>query len=323
MIMSLEERKIRRDEMNAEIVRRYPEEGPDQLAEDLGLSRAAVILRANRNGITRDEEAKYEQSSRTRTERHDTVDLSIFDPLSHAGAYYLGLCWSDGTVAYKEHKDFVKGGQWPGFYVNYTLTDWEPLYDLAKRLGFSSERVRNHKKYKEHHKQAKTLKISGRRIAGMFIRQYGIPMRKSYIDPPFPSIPNEFLGSFARGVFDGDGSNTLGSGTLSMVDGVPYRYFYGSEKFLRELEERISSQTTLRFRRIYPHSQSKSLYGVAYTHQLEVNTLTRFLHPELELGQTDYPYIKRKHEVCLKLLIQQSVIRREMSATQEPKQSLI
>lgn len=279
------------------IAQRYPSEGPDLIAQETGLSRAAIILRANRAGITQDRKALYERISVTKTELFDTLNLSIWVPtLTSIGAYYLGLIWADGTVWY-ETPDQAKNRE-SAYFVQLCLSGEESLlvYDLAKRLHLPEDRVRPHKKYEEQHKDAKVLKLCGKRISSMMIEHYGVYPRKSYIDPEFPkNIPDSLLSSFSRGVYDGDGSGNLYVDNSS----TPVYSFHGSKKFIFELWKRMKVQVPELLRDPYQHSQSKDLWLFGVHGPDKVGPLTRWLHNE---PSPDYPYAKRKHEPFLKFL---------------------
>ena len=58
------------------------------------------------------------------------------------------------------------------------------------------------------------------------LERMGMPKRKSFINPPYPPIPDEFFSHFARGFQDGDGSPTL----------TALRW-YGSPQFMEGFRE--------------------------------------------------------------------------------------
>jgi hypothetical protein len=115
------------------------------------------------------------------------------------------------------------------------------------------------------------------------INRYGIPPNKSNINPPFPKIPDEFLGDFARGLFDGDGS----TGNHYFTS---YKFF-GSFSFLDEFSDRMKKKLGLIQYSLRIQEAKIKIFSVG--HPEEVNKVTSFLYgyPERE---RNYPFLVRK-----------------------------
>lgn len=64
----------------------------------------------------------------------------------------------------------------------------------------------------------------------------GIVPRKSFLDPPYPLVPDEYFWHFARGVFDGDGSVSSKKSSNWSAD------FCGTFSFIDTLEEKLRSR---------------------------------------------------------------------------------
>lgn len=276
------------DEVATQIKQRYPQEGPYKIAAEYNLSIDAIYLRANRLGIYANSQEWYQRTSKTK-EKFDTLDLSLWFPeLTPTGAYFLGLAWADGTTAYRTPDQAPKRQSTYQVTFRHSGVDREVLDYLAEKLNLSPERVRKVKKYSEKHQHPFCLKLCGRRIADLFQNYYGIPMRKSYIDPPFPSnIPDALLGDFTRGLFDGDGTVIYDPANSPN----PGYKIYGSEKFMIELVRRLYAKIKLPSNPIHTHGQCPGLKYFGIYAPTDVRKFTRFLHPD----SGDYPYLKRKH----------------------------
>ena len=70
-----------------------------------------------------------------------------------------------------------------------------------------------------------------------FMMDYGLKERKS-LDAVFPDIPDDFLGDFIRGYFDGNGSMVLQRTRYNTYAQVSFTS--GSKKFLDALKDRLS-----------------------------------------------------------------------------------
>lgn len=142
-------------------------------------------------------------SVRSRSEMQ--YNLQAFATWSHEMAYALGLFFSDGCVQQPPHGSLR---------VSFSNTDLETVEWWHSYLG-------NHNRIHTHN--PKMLNGSVRRrvlytsvvtsdtLGSQILGLGGCP-RKSVVDVGVPSVPEEFLGSFLRGFFDGDGGIWIGSG---------------------------------------------------------------------------------------------------------------
>jgi hypothetical protein len=284
-------RETRQNEILKMIQEVYPKYGPKPIAERFGLSIGDIYRRARLNGIYVVTIGQHERASQTKTDLFDTLDLHLWIPeLTSVGAYYLGLAWADATMAFVRPQDAI--GRWSRYHVAFSQSgeeDKEVVYFLANKLGLPDSRVRQVKKYKDSHKHPYRLKLSGKRIASLFIDHFGIPMRKSFVDPPYPNIPDNRLIPFARGLFDGDGSSVYEWG--SSYCAPPYR-FYGTTVFLESFRERMQKILSFRIPSIRPHCDKLSVFDVCAIEA--VRELTLAMHAEREQG-IEYPFMSRKH----------------------------
>lgn len=142
-------------------------------------------------------------TARARSEMQ--YNLKAFATWSHEMAYALGLFFSDGCLQQPPHGSLR---------VSISNTDLETVEWWHSYLG-NPNHIYTH--------NPKVLKGSVRRLVlytstvtsdtlGGQIQKLGGCFRKSVSDVGMPDIPEEFLGSFLRGFFDGDGGIWIGLG---------------------------------------------------------------------------------------------------------------
>lgn len=267
----------------------YPTEGPYPISTAFNLSIDAVYIRARRMGVKCNKPEWYFRTTQTKIQKFDTLDLSLWVPeLTPIGSYFLGLAWTDGTIAYRTPDEAPKRQSTYHVTFGHSGQDREILDYLAEKLNLSPERVRKVKKYQERHQIPFHLKLCGRRIASLFQDHFDIPMQKSFTDPPFPkNIPDDRLSSFARGVFDGDGH----------AHRHPGYQFYGTNRFMEELWARLNSLIGVPKRPIHKCTGGKlRVFGI-YARE-DVERFTYFLHSD-RFHTPNYPFIRRKHQKFL------------------------
>src|SRR4051794_9246421 len=75
---------------------RYPEEGPAQLARELGRSEDAVASQAARLGLY--SLHRHQRQGAARAAQTRSVNVRFFDTVSPRVAYVLGYVWARGRV---------------------------------------------------------------------------------------------------------------------------------------------------------------------------------------------------------------------------------
>jgi hypothetical protein len=273
---------------------KYPILGPTLLSKEMGLSYSEVYCQARRMGIKVNKTHRYSRYSQTVTQRYDILDLSIWTPdLTPIGAYYLGIFWADATVDYKTPEQARNGRSRYFLQISLTVDEWSIIYKLAEVLRLSPDRVRPVKKYQEHHKDPKVLKLSGKRIASLMIDHYGILPRKSYINPAHPhNIPDDLYWAWALGIFDGDGSSNLSSVT-------PQYSWYTSPLFMEEFHPRLKANTRLQLNP--PTDEQGTLKKLQVCDPHNVWHLAKFLYQGYE-KDPQFPLAHRKHRRFLDYL---------------------
>jgi len=121
-------------------------------------------------------------------------DTKFFEKWSPEMAYILGFLIADGYVFTNP-----RGSQ----YFGLMLTDKEIMKEIRKALR-SNHKISTYKAKKKYWKDRYALQI-GSKEAVARLKDFGIIQNKSLIIKYPKNIPEEFLGHFVRGYFDGDG----------------------------------------------------------------------------------------------------------------------
>lgn len=146
------------------------------------------------------------------------VNENYFNNWSHSMAYILGFISADGSV--NKEKSSLS--------IELQVRDKEILEYLQYQISPNSPIKTTKKKNKEYCR----LRINSVKLI-QSLRQYNVIPNKTYVLRLDFSIPNEYIGDYLRGLFDGDGwvycrRNTIEVGFCS-----------GSPKFLDDIKERI------------------------------------------------------------------------------------
>ncbi|MBI5003981.1 hypothetical protein HZC00_02725 [Candidatus Kaiserbacteria bacterium] len=121
-----------------------------------------------------------------------TLDQDFFKNWAPTMAYVLGFFAADGTMIKNKRE---------GHFIEFHITDRKLLFDIRRAVSSNHKiaiRVRNPK-----WKLGYRLQIGSKRWFSD-LQRLGFSSRKSNV-MLFPNVPDEFLGSFIRGYFDGDG----------------------------------------------------------------------------------------------------------------------
>ena len=225
----------------------YPTLGAVALAERFGCSPRTIRYKASKLKIRNTTIQAI--NGRIRAAKNRSCRLDFFDTWTPESAYVLGYIWADGSI-HQEH------GKPAGLEFICTEDDAQILRDIARVLECTNslrshaarDWVQSHGNYAGrtyHSRAAVRLAIHSTFLADKLVHEHGIPVRKSSVDPPFPTnIPDAMLHHFARGNFDGDGSVGLRKrGSRSSV------YFLGTTRFMTDFVPRITSQAG-----VYPPS---------------------------------------------------------------------
>jgi hypothetical protein len=266
-------------EREALLRERYPQEGVAPLVEVFGKSAEAIRSHAYILGIKSLYRNDYVAESRI--ENTQSVNIHYFDQWSPNMAWLLGYIWADGNIS-------TTGTQSKrGLSLNFrcVLTDRELIEHIKQELGSSHTLALSAPTYRfnSHVKASIGIKICSTALCRTLMEQYGIPQRKSFSDIPYPTIPDEWAGHFARGFFDGDGYIY----EQTSRPGIFYLGFCSAgQRFLQGLEEQVCRLSTASRRSIY---QGKTVNRFEWSARKDLQKLYLFLYP-----QGDYMYLRRK-----------------------------
>ncbi len=145
-------------------------------------------------------------------------------------AYVLGFFAADGCMM--ENK---RGA----CFIEFQITDKRLLEDIKTTL--ESDNKISSRKRAENFKRIYRLQIGSKQIYNDLLSIGFTPHKSGTLK--FPAVPEEYLGSFVRGYFDGDGNVSFGKYVRS--EGGVKRYVFtsrftsGSRLFLEELFSRL------------------------------------------------------------------------------------
>lgn len=258
-----------------EILRqRYPSEGPQQLAKEFKKSVHAVIVRASLFGL--ESGVRLGRISASLRERA-SVNMTYFDEWSPNMAWLLGFTWADGSIVKTR-------GQ---FQVRWGVTEEDRvLIDRIRAEIGSGHKIYLKKsgRYGEYVTRPSVyLNVASTTLARTLMNKYQIPPRKSFIDPRYPVVPDEYTGHFVRGYLDGDGSVGL-YGTEGRVTLIS-----GGFQFLVGMQEQICRLTGVKKNAV---SKSGKTWQIRWTSRPDLQRLLSFIYPAGE-----YIFLARKRDL--------------------------
>ena len=193
-------------------------------------------------------------------------------------AYVLGFFAADGCM-YRNPRG--------SYYIGFTSTDQE-LIMIVKDLMHVSNAIEVRKRHPRH-KTSYTLQIGSRTVFER-LEALGFTPRKSQT-LMLPRIPQEILGHFVRGYFDGDGSvyycRPLRRGRI--FETLTIRFVSGSQLFLASLQKRLAEEGVVSFGSLYAHGAGAYIlvYSIGNARQLY-----SFMYPSSAV-----PCLQRKQKI--------------------------
>jgi hypothetical protein len=273
---------------DAAILTSYATFGGERISQMFGIPISSIRSRVKRLGVT----GGTQGSADRRANDNSSVNQEFFRVWSANLAWLLGYIWADGSVSAKKS----------GWFISFRCisTDDHILDDIQCSIGSSKPIVRLKPKGlalgKYLPSETSGFQITSKNVVRLVVERYGIPPNKSNIDPPFPNVPDEWLGHFTRGVIDGDGS-LFKIGSRGKV-GVQ---ILGSHSFVHELRDRVSSivgVTRANCRKLEGWKGGDPKISAAkWTKFTDVVKLIRWLYPSGE-----YIALNRKKERAMTFL---------------------
>lgn len=168
-----------------EVKRRFPIEGGKPIAEDHNISVGRVYDLAKRLEVKSPQTQHRERNVKS-------LKVNYFKDWTFEMSYAVGYIWADGNL--RKNLSALK--------LECSKTDDEIIIGIRDRLG-SQHNLCYYQP--EISKELSYIVISSREIVKDLVNIHGILPRKSYLSCPFPKVPDQYLASFLRGYFDGDG----------------------------------------------------------------------------------------------------------------------
>nr|WP_028400514.1 LAGLIDADG family homing endonuclease [Ectobacillus panaciterrae] len=173
------------------------------IADALRLSYSSIYRCLNEFGIpTRDLSA----ANKLRYKHDPNVNIAFFKKMTPELAYILGLLATDGSVG--------DNGE-----IGIGLIDEDVINWVAKTIGYNRKIYIFHDG-DENHNVRYWIRFTSKEVADL-LRKYEIVPRKTD-KLKFPSLPNNMLCHYIRGVFEGDGMIVLGERKRKRGEGVTY-----------------------------------------------------------------------------------------------------
>lgn len=257
------------------IAARYESEGSVPIARDLGVTRGAVLTMAKRMGLVyhdryRHHGAKVKATAanpdsgyRRRSLQSKSCDIHYFDTWTPNAAYILGFFYADASI------------EAAGYHVvtEVTRTDEAVLRFIKRELRSTSSIKRYTRSNRYGTKPSSYLRVYGRILIER-LQELGLRHRKTFLDEPFPSVPDELVGHFVRGFFDGDGSISC--------DRSAHLRFVGTPRFLTGMIDRLAELARMAKRPLCETVKGKEATWthVVWCHRDDLCAFYKFVYPE-------------------------------------------
>lgn len=230
------------------------------IANELGCCRNTISEWLLKLNIPKRTSAEYLDLA----QRRDHFDLQFFREWSPPLAYVLGFAMADGSLVLSHHSAAL----------SFCSTDLIIIERIAEAIG-SSAKVYRRVPSIAHYLPSYSMFLHSKAFVDL-LPKYGLVPRKSLI-AEMPCIPQELIGHYVRGVFDGDGCisrmQTNPNPFLVIV-----RFVSGSQRFAVALEAALSN-AGLPKRPVFCSKNGKgNIYGVQYYEQSAILRLYNLMY---------------------------------------------
>ena len=205
------------------------------------------------------------------------IDNNIYkNGFDNVNSYIYGLIVSDGCLIYT-------GRNKNRLSIMLGLNDKEMIEKLHKYMCFGNKVYKQNKQYSIKYRNEESID---------FLIKNGLIQRKS-LEIDFPILPIEFMPSFIRGYFDGDGSISLRIESDKIYGRVAFTS--GSINFLRGLQNCLYYNFNI-MSHIYDggHKDTKTM-ALVITRRSEIDKLYNMMYDD-----TDF-YLYRKYNKFVEL----------------------
>lgn len=254
------------------IAARYEQEGSVPIARDLGLTRGAVLNMAKRMGLVYKDRYKHHGDKvraaaaregngfERRIQENKTCNTHYFDEWSPQMAYVLGFLFADGSVSTYS------------LVADVTRSDEQILHFIRHELGLITP-IRHYIATNPSTKPYARLVVNSKRVVRQ-LNRLGMKSGKTYLDEPFPEVPEDCLRDFIRGYFDGDGSVNL------FQEGSCSAGFIGTPKFVTSLRDLLVARAEMGQIKVTLRKGKRAIWGQVYWYRAsDLRRFYDFLYP--------------------------------------------
>jgi hypothetical protein len=237
----------------------------------------------------------------TKRYHKENLKTDFFKTWDELRAYYLGYIWADGSVLhnYDTNADYA-------LQLWCKRSDEDHIIKLRDTLGSQHAIVRDSRKNPDgstilnkdgSQREFSQIVICSQDLAKSLIEDHGILPNKSFLDLPFPTnIPDDLMGHFARGYFDGDGC--CGEYRYGAIR-KRILYYLGSDRFIHGLYDQILYHVPVIM--ITPQN-TKNTWIIQWQSLDDIQKLYHWMYPP-----GDYLYLPRKRDLLERMLSGESV----------------
>lgn len=224
----------------------YPTADPETLVREIGMPIYVIRRRASRLGLR--SLTSKERGAKHKAERNVSCDIHYFDEWNPRMAYILGFLFADGNVT-SRLCDVVVGISATDIavlnFIKEETKSTRPFYYMESRVdtrGYA-------------HRESVYLTLAST-IMVRRLMDLGLQPRKSYMDYPFPEVPDEMMPHFIRGYFDGDGS-----AYITKKEGSCRVRFVGSPRFITGIRDALAMQACMSQAVVHIERPNKTEHG--------------------------------------------------------------
>jgi len=238
--------------------------GVCEIGKRLGVSRMKVLRTLKENNIITERKTRPYKNF---------FNINFFSEYNENSCYWAGFIMADGNIHSKRKL----------LSISLSSIDREHLEKFKKDIDFTGnigDYITYDKRYKKYHKYSK-ITINGKWFVDDLKNNFSINPRKTFTTK-FPNIPDDFIPSFIRGYFDGDGSidyrgNSKIIGTYELIKQI--------QEFFYKKGIRIRGKTG--YGKI---TKNRSIYAIGYNS----NNSIKFLDIIYENSKI---YLNRKYSI--------------------------
>ena len=198
---------------------------------------------------------------------------------SYTKAYLVGFFTVDGCVFWKNAKSA---------FLRMELKDSDK-YILEKLLA---ETRCNTKLVYSQRSKTYTATIHSKQMV-QDLQQYNIEPRSSRTQRMATNIPDEYMGSYLRGVFDGDGSYAFYRRRNRSVHQKAVRLCSGSELFVRDVSEFLSARLGVNIPTI--QTGEDNTYSISWQRNNDIEAIIEYLYKD------EGVCLVRKRDIAIKI----------------------